>query len=58
MLVKLVVVSKDWVVVVIAASPDPVVVVRDCGFSTLDEFIMAVVECMVIAVPAGVEVAV
>lgn len=56
MLVKLVEVSKDWVVVVIAASPDPVVVVRDCGFSKLDEFIMAVVECMVIAVPVGVKV--
>lgn len=57
MLVKLVEVAKDWVVVVTAASPDPVVVVRDCGFSKLDEFIMAVVECMVIAVPVGVEVA-
>lgn len=56
MFVKLVEVAKDVVVVVIAGSPDPVVVVRDCGFSKLDKFIMAVVECMVIAVPAGVEV--
>lgn len=42
-------VAKDWVVV--AGSPDAVVVVRDCGFATLDEFIMAVVEWVVTAVP-------
>lgn len=47
--------AKDWVVV-IAGSPDVVVVVRDCVFSTLDELIMAVVEWVVIAVPVGVEV--
>lgn len=55
-LAELVEVSVDWVVVV-AGSPDAAVVVRDCGFATLDEFIMAVVEWVVIAVPVGVEVA-
>lgn len=59
MLAELVEVAKDWVlvlVVVVAGSPDAVVVVRNCGFATLDEFIMAVVEWVVIAVPVGVEV--
>lgn len=55
-LAELVEVAVDWVVVV-AGSPDAAVVVRDCGFATLDEFIMAVVEWVVIAVPVGVEVA-
>lgn len=41
MLVELVEVAMDWVVVV-AGSPDAVVVVRDCGFTTFDEFIMDV----------------
>lgn len=56
LLVELVKVAKDWVVVVVAGSPDAAVVVSDCGFVTLDEFIMAVVEWVVIAVPVGVEV--
>lgn len=52
---ELVKVAKDWVVVV-TASPDAVVGARDCGFSTLDELIMIVVERVLLAVPVGAEV--
>lgn len=40
----------------VAGFPDTLMVVRDCGFATSDEIIMAVEEWVVTAVPIGVEV--
>lgn len=49
MLAELVEAAKDWVVVC-AGPPEAVVIVLDCEVATLGEFVMPVVEYVVVGV--------